>query len=131
MIQLLYVISAAAIVATLWLVVSAVRAGRAAQKKQQQLTWIYEEARRALNMVNSDNEDRVVTGLQMLCALNEPESRLAALHRIAELTKSDNPTVAETAETTLDLILPTVGNPSESRPSIEVFASGDKSRSQK
>ena len=104
----IYACSCVALAFAVWVVVSAYRVRRKTIDRKQQLQWIREQSGRALEMVNSDNEMHVITGLQTLTALKEPQSQLAALTRVVELTKSQNPAIAEHAEATFREIVPTV-----------------------
>src|SRR5215471_12354521 len=96
----LYALSILAGVFAVWAVAAAIRLRRRMSKNLQRLTWIKTEARRAVDLVNSNDEGRVITGLQTLAAINERSARLAALQRIAELAKSENAVVAAHATRT-------------------------------
>jgi hypothetical protein len=102
----IYVSSAAALLLAVWVVVSAFRVRRHTRLKEQQLDWIRQQSVRALEMVKSSDDSQVIAGLQTLSALKERKSRLAALNRVVELTKSENPAVAEHAEATFREIVP-------------------------
>src|SRR5262245_47118804 len=107
--EVIYLVSAGALILAMWVVASALRVRNQTHQKEQQLAWIRTQSVRALQMVNSRDTSQVIAGLQTLSALKERHSRLAALNRIVELTRSDNPEIAQHAETTFHEIVPTVG----------------------
>jgi hypothetical protein len=110
----IHVLSAIAFVAAIWIAISAARMKRDINRARARLRWIQEEAQRAVQLLESRDRDRIMTGLQTLVALNVPEVRLEALQKIAALAKSADPAVAACASDTLDQVLPAVSAPARS-----------------
>jgi hypothetical protein len=78
------------------------RERRKVREKRDEITSIHRELKRAVELLDSPNENEVIVGLQILSTLNDPESRLKALPRVTELTHSGNPHVVEQARLTIE-----------------------------
>ena len=76
---------------------------RQARSKNQDIQWALVQLNRALNQVESHDEDEILLGLQTISALHHP-IRLRSLPRLAELSHSQNFRVARQARDTIDKI---------------------------
>ena len=78
------------------------RERRKVREKQQEITSIHQELKRAVQLLDSPNENQIIVGLQILSTMNDPDIRLKALPKVTELTHSDNPHVVEQARLTIE-----------------------------
>ncbi|MFL6274461.1 MAG: hypothetical protein ACJ74G_04555 [Blastocatellia bacterium] len=83
-----------------YLAVAAYRLRRVARLQYEQILWIQDQAQRALTQMQSKDPDTVVTGLQNLRALTDPNVALEALETLEKLIQSSNHDIAEQARAT-------------------------------
>ncbi|MDT7777866.1 MAG: hypothetical protein QOC99_378 [Acidobacteriota bacterium] len=101
---IIYVLSVIVMILTVGVSYAAYRIHRETQSKREDIKWIIQQLQNALTQINSNNEDEILTGLQVLSVMNEPDIRLTALPRLFALTKSSNKTISYQAEVTIDKI---------------------------
>jgi len=65
---------------------------------QENIHCIYKELERAVRLLDSPDDSQIIVGLQILSTINDPEIRLKALPRVADLVAdSKNPQVVDQA----------------------------------
>jgi hypothetical protein len=64
------------------------------------------ELRQALDKINSTNHDQILSGLQTLAILRDPELQIKALSRLTELITDDDPIIATQAKATIEKMAP-------------------------
>lgn len=75
------------------------RETRKVREAQEDILCIHAEMERAVELLDSHDDSQIIVGLQILSTMNEPEIRLKALPRIADLvTHSKNPQVVDQAQ---------------------------------
>lgn len=80
------------------------RAYREAMAKQKKLQWAVEQMERAIDQINSHDQDIIIAGLQTLSMLNVPDLRLRALPRLKELTQNSNELIARHAQANMSKV---------------------------
>ncbi|HEV7746467.1 MAG TPA: hypothetical protein VGO56_15835 [Pyrinomonadaceae bacterium] len=79
-----------------WMIV---RETRKVRESQEDILSIHTELERAVKLLDSPNDSQIIVGLQILSTMNEPEIRLKALPKIADLVAhSKNPKVVDQAQ---------------------------------
>jgi hypothetical protein len=91
-----YLILAVFSVITIYYVLEIFRLRSEARRKYQDVEWNLGQLSRALNLIRSNDENDIFTGLEILYALNHP-ARLRALPRLSELAANSNPRIARQA----------------------------------
>lgn len=71
------------------------RARKRAMSKQKAIHWVFDQANRALMLIESEKPEEILIGLEMLWAYDIPAIRLKAFTRLMELTQHDNHQVAQ------------------------------------
>lgn len=79
------------------LIWAALRTRRQARENFEKIEWALEQLERALGQIQSEDEDEILAGLQVLATLNDPGVRFKALPRLSELAQSDNPHISRYA----------------------------------
>lgn len=97
----IYLASAVVFLLAVFLAHTAYRVRREAKKKREDVKWLLEQLERALDDIKSEDEDRILGGLQTLTYLNDAATRLKSLPRLAELAQSNNQLIARQAEVTM------------------------------
>lgn len=77
---------------------------REAMAKQKKLQWAVEQMERAIDQINSHDQDVIIAGLQTLSMLNVPDLRLRALPRLKELTQNSNELIARHAQANMSKV---------------------------
>jgi biopolymer transport protein ExbB/TolQ len=90
MLTLLYLLGGLFGVVSVGVGLAAYRARREAYTNYEKIKWVLEQLERALKQIESDDEDEVIAGLQVIAMLKDPVIRVRALSRLNELTRSDN-----------------------------------------
>jgi biopolymer transport protein ExbB/TolQ len=98
-----YLILAVFLVVTIYYVLEIFRLRSEATRKYQDVEWNLRQLSRALDLIRSDDENEIFTGLEILYALNHP-SRLRALPRLAELAANSNPRIARQARKIIEAV---------------------------
>src|SRR6185369_16316890 len=80
------------------------RAYREAMSKQKKLQWAVEQMERAIDQINSHDQDVIIAGLQTLSMLNVPDLRLRALPKLKELTQDSNELIARHAQANMSKV---------------------------
>jgi hypothetical protein len=78
------------------------RMRREADKRRGDVKWLLEQLERALVDIESDDEDKILRGLQMLTYVNDSTARQKAFPRIAKLAQDPNPLIARQACVTME-----------------------------
>lgn len=107
MVTLLYLLGGIFVAGTVWLARATFRERRQAQANYEKIQWILKQLERALEQIESDDEDEILAGLQVIVALPEPEIRLRALSRLNELAQSSNPRVSHCATVAINKLIST------------------------
>lgn len=100
--EVIYIVTALIFFLGIFLIYMIVREKRKVREKQQELDSIYHELLRAVDLLYSLKENEVIVGLQILSTMNAPEIRLKALPKVTELTRDENPRIAEQAQLTIE-----------------------------
>jgi hypothetical protein len=110
---LLYLISGFLIVGSGWFMMAAFSTYRKALENHEKIEWVLEQLRRALKQIESDDEDEILAGLQVLTALKHTGIRFKALPRLSELAQSRNPNISQYATIAINKF---ISSPDESSP---------------
>jgi hypothetical protein len=76
----------------------AFRARKRALLQQGKIHWVFNQANRALTLIESENPSEMLVGLQMLSAYDIPAIRIKAFPRLMQLSQHSNTQVARLAE---------------------------------
>jgi hypothetical protein len=104
--SLLYVSSIALTSIFTLIAIASLRAYRRARTNCEAIIWISSQLERAIEQIESENEDDILAGLQTLVTLKSSEIQLKALPRLNELAQSNNPVIASHAKIALKKLLP-------------------------
>jgi hypothetical protein len=75
------------------------RETRKVKEAQEDILCIQAQLERAVKLLDSPDDSQIIVGLQILSTMNDPEIRLSALPRIADLVAhSNNPQVVDQAQ---------------------------------
>lgn len=85
----------------IYYVLNTFRAYKEAIANQRKIQWAVVQMERAIDQINTTNDDVIIAGLQTLSMLNVPNLRLRALPRLKELTHNSNENIARHAEANL------------------------------
>lgn len=77
-----------------------VRRRRKALASSRNVRFLEQQLDRALEQIESSDEDQILAGFQLLTALNDNRSRLRALGRVRTLMDNENGVIARQAATT-------------------------------
>lgn len=95
---LLYLVGAVILVVGAYTAYAAWHAYHEARAGQKKVQWAVGQLERAIDQINSNDDDVILAGLQTLSMLNMPEVRIKALGRLTELLRSSNPMIVKHAE---------------------------------
>lgn len=98
---LLYLGGTVILLIGIYYVLNTYRAYREAIANQRKIQWAVVQMERAIDQINTSNDDVIMAGLQTLSILNVPNLRLRALPRLKELTNNSNENIAKHAEANL------------------------------
>lgn len=76
----------------------AIRARKRAIREQEKIQWVFEEANRALTLIESGNPSEIIVGLQMLSVFDIPSIHVQASTRLVDLSQNDNKQIAQLAK---------------------------------
>jgi hypothetical protein len=76
-----------------------------ADEKAGELDWVLDQLDRAATQIQSDDEDTVIAGLQVIAKFNAPAVRARLFGRIEELKKSEMQNIAREAGWARDAIV--------------------------
>lgn len=102
--MLLYIGGTIILFIGIYYVLNTFSAYKEAMSNQRKVQWAVEQMERAIDQINSNNDDVIIAGLQTLSMLNLPNLRLRALPRIKELTHNSNEIIARHAEANLNKV---------------------------
>jgi hypothetical protein len=85
----------------IYIVIAARTAYKEANYRKTKIDWASAQLERALAQTRSNDETKVLAGIQCLSTLNIPEIRFKALHRLDELTQHEDPLIVEHAESAM------------------------------
>lgn len=78
---------------------------RKTREEVERIRWLEGELERALQQIESTEEDEILAGCQTLAMINDPRVRARALDRIRELMNNANHRIAKQASFTYEKIL--------------------------
>ncbi len=98
------------VVLAVWYLTEILRFRREVKKKYKDIEWNLRQLHRALDLINSTDDDEIFAGLDILYALNHP-ARLRALPRLAELASSKDVRIARRARKVIEAIGQSANSP--------------------
>lgn len=81
----------------------AFRMRRRAVSDQARIVRVFEAANRSLELIEDENPNEILVGLQMLSVYDIPSIHIKALPRLIRLTQHDNRQVAELARRVIEI----------------------------
>jgi hypothetical protein len=81
----------------------AIHARKRAVRQQAKILWVFDQANRALTLIQSENSNEVLVGLQMLSAYDIPSIRIKAFPRLMQLSHDSNSQVARLARRIIEV----------------------------
>jgi len=103
--NLLYLGSGFLLSVCLFLAFAALRTYRSAKQDREKIEWVYNQIKRALAQIESEDENEILAGLQTIAMLSEPTIRFKALSRLTELAQSDNPLIKNYAKVAIQKLI--------------------------
>jgi biopolymer transport protein ExbB/TolQ len=98
----IYVAASVVFLLAVVLAYTAYRVRRETNRKREDVKWLLQQLERALADIQTNDVDKVLSGLQTLTYLNDPAARLKALPRLAELAQHPNHLIARQAKVTME-----------------------------
>lgn len=95
---------------------AAYRTRREARTNYEKIQWVLAQLERALKQIESDDEDEVIAGLQVIAMLKDPVIRFKALSRLDELKRSDNQNISHYAKVAIKKLTSSSEESPTSRP---------------
>lgn len=97
-----YILTSAIVLLGVFIAYKTYAARKAASEKHHEIGWVLGQLDRAIEQLESPDEETVVAGLQAITVLNDDEIRHRALRRVTHLTQSPIPRIAREAQFTLN-----------------------------
>src|SRR4051812_49271641 len=86
---------------SIWLAIATIRLYSEAKSKQKKIDWAHQQLQIALEQMESNDDAKILAGLQTLSNLNLPEVRIKAIHKLTKLKQNHNPRIAKQADAAL------------------------------
>lgn len=108
--RFLYVFSFILIFIFVGLLLAALRTFFATKRDRDKIEWVYNQLKRAFTLIEKDDDDSIMAGLQIIISLSDPNVKFEALRRLNDLTHRPNPRIRSYArEAILKLVSPPDG----------------------
>jgi hypothetical protein len=101
LIDITYLVSAIAFI----FVLATIKVWRDSTRVAANLAWIQKELARAVQQLDSDDEDAILAGLQLIATYNAPDVRARVFKKVEDLLNGPNKMVAQQALVTKSAIV--------------------------